>query len=90
MASHSHRGTALVRDEEPRRDERDEELRRDGEEGQQGLPVPPPLPVVDFGAIMQGSVQMMQTQADAHAALQAQVQAQVRVCCQRLELGILG
>ena len=81
MASRSHRGTALVRDEEPR---------RDGQEGQQGLPVPPPPPVVDFGAIMQGLVQVMQTQADAHAALQAQVQAQVRVCWQRLELGILG
>ena len=53
MASRSRRGTALVRDEEPRRDERDEELRRDGQEGQQGLPVPPPPPVVDFGAVMQ-------------------------------------
>ena len=71
MASHSHYGTALVRDEEPRRDEQDEELRRDGQEGQQGLPVPPPPPVVDFGAVMQGLVQVMQTQADAHAALQA-------------------
>ena len=66
MASRSHRGTALVRDEEPRRDEQDEELRRDGEEGQQGLLVPPPPLVVDFGAVMQ-------TQEDAHAALQAQV-----------------
>ena len=90
MASHGHRVAALVQDEEPRRDERDEELRRDGQEGQQGLPVPPPPPVVDFGAVMQGLVQVMQTQANAHAALQAQVQAQVRVCCQRLELGILG
>ena len=73
MASHGRRGAALVRDEETRRDERDEELRRDGEEGQQGLPVPPPRPIVDFGDVMQGLVQVMQTQADAHAALQAQV-----------------
>ena len=56
MASRGRRGATLVWDEEPRRDERDEELRRDGEEGQQGLPVPPPLPVVDFGVVMQGLV----------------------------------
>ena len=43
MASRSRRGTALTRDEE---------LRRDGQEGQQGLSVPPPPPVVDFGAVM--------------------------------------
>ena len=46
---------------------------------QQGLPVPPPPPVVDFGVVMQGLVQVMHTQANAHAALQAQVQAQARV-----------
>ena len=45
MASRSRRSTALVRDEEPR---------RDGQEGQQGLPVPPPPLVVDFGTVMQG------------------------------------
>ena len=50
MASCSRRGTTLVRDEEPRRDE---------ELGQQGLPVPPPPLVVDFGAVMQGLVQVM-------------------------------
>ena len=61
MASRGRCGAALDWDEEPRRDERDEELRRDGQEGQQGLPVPPPPPVVDFGAVMQGLVQVMQT-----------------------------
>ena len=39
----------------------------------------PPPPVVDFSVVMQGLVQVMQTQANAHATLQAQVQAQAMV-----------
>ena len=58
---------------------REEELGNNGAGNQQELPVSPPPLVVDFGAIMQGLVQVMQTQANAHAALQAQVQAQARV-----------
>ena len=57
----------------------DEEQRENEEGNQQELPIPPPPPLVDFGAVMQGLVQVMQTQANAHAALQAQVQAQARV-----------
>ena len=69
---------------------RDEEQKENGEANQQGLPIPPPPLVADLSAIMQGLMQVMQTQANVHAALQVQVQAQARVCCQRLELGILG
>ena len=52
---------------------REEDLGDNGARSQQGLPISPPPPVVDFGAMMQGLVQVMQTQANAHAALQAQV-----------------
>ena len=48
---------------------REEDLGDFGAKSQQGLPVPLPPPVVDFGAVMQGLVQVMQTQANAHAAL---------------------
>ena len=52
---------------------RDEDLEDNGARNQQELPVPPPSLVVDFNVVMQGLVQVMQTQANAHAALQAQV-----------------
>ena len=58
---------------------REEDLGDNGARNQQELPVPPQPPVVDFGAVMEGLVQVMQTQANAHTALQAQVQAQARV-----------
>ena len=58
---------------------RDEGLRENGVGNQQELPVLPPPPVVDFSVVMQGLVQVMQTQSNAHVALQAQVQAQARV-----------
>ena len=50
---------------------REEDLRDNGVRNEQELPVPPPPPVVDFGAVMQGLVQVMQTQANAYTALQA-------------------
>ncbi|MQL93168.1 hypothetical protein Taro_025809, partial [Colocasia esculenta] len=45
---------------------------------QTGVPLPPPPPLVDYGALMQGLVHAMQTQAQTIAALQAQVQVQER------------
>ncbi|MQL96329.1 hypothetical protein Taro_029005 [Colocasia esculenta] len=36
-----------------------------------GVPLPPPLPPVDYGALMQGLVHAMQTQAHTTTALQA-------------------
>ncbi|MQL88669.1 hypothetical protein Taro_021233 [Colocasia esculenta] len=45
---------------------------------QTGVPLPPPPPLVDYGALMQGLVHAMQTQAQTTAALQAQVQVQER------------
>ncbi|MQL76750.1 hypothetical protein Taro_009147 [Colocasia esculenta] len=42
---------------------------------QTGVPLPPPLPPVDYGALMQGLVHAMQTQAQTIAALQAQAPA---------------
>ncbi|MQL80974.1 hypothetical protein Taro_013422 [Colocasia esculenta] len=57
----------------------DEELSRtDGE--QQEVPSPqgsPPPPLADYGTVMQGIVQAIQTQAQTQAAFQTQVQAQV-------------
>ena len=43
----------------------DEGLVRNVEEApaSQGVPIPPPPPVVDYGMFMQGLVQAMQTQA---------------------------
>ena len=52
---------------------RDEEQRENGEGNQQGLPIPSPPPIANFNDVMQGLVQVMQTQANAHATLQAQV-----------------
>ncbi|MQM04641.1 hypothetical protein Taro_037444, partial [Colocasia esculenta] len=37
---------------------------------QTGVPLPPPPPLVDYGALMQGLVHAMQTQAHTTAALQ--------------------
>ncbi|MQL91674.1 hypothetical protein Taro_024293 [Colocasia esculenta] len=46
------------------------------DQDQTGVPLPPPLPPMDYGALMQGLVHAMQTQAQTTVALQAQVQAQ--------------
>ncbi|MQL68180.1 hypothetical protein Taro_000468, partial [Colocasia esculenta] len=58
---------------------RDEELSRtDGE--QHEVPAPqesPPPPLADYGTVMQGIVQAIQTQAQTQAAFQTQFQAQV-------------
>ena len=54
---------------------REEELGENEAGNQQELSVPPPPPIVDFSVFMQGLVQVMQTQVNAHATLQAQVQA---------------
>ena len=64
MATHGRRVATPIRDEE---------LGDNGAENQQELSVLPPPLVVDFSAIKQGLVQVMQTHANAHAALQAQV-----------------
>ncbi|MQL93505.1 hypothetical protein Taro_026148 [Colocasia esculenta] len=45
---------------------------------QTGVPLPPPPLSVDYGALMQGLVHAMQTQAQTTAALQAQVQVQAQ------------
>ncbi|MQL82542.1 hypothetical protein Taro_015005 [Colocasia esculenta] len=57
----------------------DEELSRtDGE--QHEVPTPqgsPPPPLADYGTVMQGIVQAIQTQAQTQAAFQTQFEAQV-------------
>ncbi|MQM04214.1 hypothetical protein Taro_037009 [Colocasia esculenta] len=78
MASRGRRGVP-ARDGEQRRDE----PRRE-DQGEQQAPAPqgpilPPPPPVDYGVFMQGLVQAMQTQAHTEAALQAQLEAQVRI-----------
>ncbi|MQM07116.1 hypothetical protein Taro_039951 [Colocasia esculenta] len=45
---------------------------------QTGVPLPPPPPLVDYRALMQGLVHAMQNQAQTTAALQAQVQVQAQ------------
>ncbi|MQL69045.1 hypothetical protein Taro_001376 [Colocasia esculenta] len=67
------RGGAPTREDEPRRDERAEQ-QAPAPPG----PVLPPPPPVDYGVFMQGLVQAMQMQAHTQAALQAQLEAQVR------------
>ncbi|MQL73439.1 hypothetical protein Taro_005782, partial [Colocasia esculenta] len=74
MASRGRRGGAPAREDEPRRDERAEQQAP----APQG-PVFPPPPPVDYGVIMQGLVQAMQTQAHTQVALQAQLEAQGKV-----------
>ncbi|MQL92413.1 hypothetical protein Taro_025035 [Colocasia esculenta] len=73
MASRGRRGGAPAREDEPRRDERAEQ-QAPAPPG----PVLPPPPPVDYGVLMQGLVQAMQTQAHTQAALQAQLEAQER------------
>ncbi|MQL77842.1 hypothetical protein Taro_010266, partial [Colocasia esculenta] len=65
------RGGASAREDEPRREKRAEQQAPTP----QG-PVLPPPPPVDYGVLMQGLVQAMQTQAHTQAALQAQLEAQ--------------
>ncbi|MQL82180.1 hypothetical protein Taro_014653 [Colocasia esculenta] len=71
MASRGRRGRASASEDEPRREERAEQMAP----APQG-PVLPPPPPVDYGVFMQGLVQTMQMQAHTQAALQAQLQAQ--------------
>ncbi|MQL82185.1 hypothetical protein Taro_014652 [Colocasia esculenta] len=71
MASRGRRGRAPAREDEPRREERAEQMAP----APQG-PVLPPPPPVDYGVFMQGLVQAMQMQAHTQAALQAQLVAQ--------------
>ncbi|MQM17144.1 hypothetical protein Taro_050113 [Colocasia esculenta] len=54
---------------------------------QTGIPLSPPPPLVDYGALMQGLVHAMQTQAQTAAALQAQVQAQAQAPAHKAGLG---
>ncbi|MQL86655.1 hypothetical protein Taro_019185 [Colocasia esculenta] len=60
MASRGRRGSVLTHEGEQRREERDEQQ----------------APVVDYGVLLQGLVQAMQTQAHTQVALQAQLEAQ--------------
>ena len=52
---------------------KEEDLGDNGARNQQELSVLLPPPVVDFEDVMQGLVQVLQTHANAHAALHAQV-----------------
>ncbi|MQL85809.1 hypothetical protein Taro_018334 [Colocasia esculenta] len=75
MASRGRRGVPACEGEQ----RRDEPRRED--QGEQYAPAPqgpviPPPPLVDYGVLMQGFVQAMQTQAHTQAALQAQLEAQ--------------
>ncbi|MQL75068.1 hypothetical protein Taro_007445, partial [Colocasia esculenta] len=79
MASRGRRGGAPVREDEPRREER--------APAPQG-PVLPPPPPVDYGVLMQGLVQAMQTQAHTQAALQSQLEAQTHYLLRRI--GVVG
>ncbi|MQL77603.1 hypothetical protein Taro_010016 [Colocasia esculenta] len=54
---------------------------------QTGVPLPPPPPSVDYGALMQGLVHAMQTQAQTTVALQAQVQVQAQALAQEAGFG---
>ncbi|MQL87776.1 hypothetical protein Taro_020326 [Colocasia esculenta] len=73
MASHDRRGAQAL-DDEQRSEERGEKQAP----APQGPTVLPPPPPVDYGVIMQGLVQAMQTQAQTQATLQAQLQAQAQ------------
>ncbi|MQM23474.1 hypothetical protein Taro_056538 [Colocasia esculenta] len=65
MASRGRRGGASAREDEPRRDERAEQL-APAPPG----PVLPPPPPVDYRVFNEGLVQAMQTQAHTQEALQ--------------------
>ncbi|MQL73944.1 hypothetical protein Taro_006302, partial [Colocasia esculenta] len=71
MASRGRRGGPSAREDEPRREERVEQLAP----APQGPVLSPPPPVDDYGVFMQGLVQAMQTQAHTQATLQAQLEA---------------
>ncbi|MQL69243.1 hypothetical protein Taro_001553 [Colocasia esculenta] len=71
MTSRGRRGGVPAREDEPRREEQVEQQAP----APQG-PILPPPPPVDYGVIMQGLVQPMQTQAHTQATLQAQLEAQ--------------
>ncbi|MQL82176.1 hypothetical protein Taro_014646 [Colocasia esculenta] len=74
MASPGRRGGVPTREGEQRREEQTEQQAP----APQG-PVLPPPPPVDYGVFMQGLLQAMQTQAHTQAALQTQMEAQVRI-----------
>ncbi|MQL78282.1 hypothetical protein Taro_010713 [Colocasia esculenta] len=74
MASRGRRGSAPAREGEQRHEEQAEQQ----VPAPQG-PVLPPPPPVDYGVLMQGLVQAMQTQAHTQAALQAQLEAQLEL-----------
>ncbi|MQL77694.1 hypothetical protein Taro_010100 [Colocasia esculenta] len=73
MTSRGTRGGVPAHKGEPRHEEQTEQQAP----APQGLVLPPPPPV-DYGMFMQGLVQAMQTQAHTHAALQAQMEAQMK------------
>ncbi|MQM11460.1 hypothetical protein Taro_044368 [Colocasia esculenta] len=74
MATRGHRGAVPTRgDESTGGSQAPAQQAQD----QTGVPLPPPLPHVDYGALMQGLVHAMQTQAQTTAALQAQERANV-------------
>ncbi|MQL84606.1 hypothetical protein Taro_017114 [Colocasia esculenta] len=75
MATRGRRGAGPARGDESAGDQRAPAQQA---QDQIGVPLPPPLPPVDYGALMQGLVHAMQTQAQTTAALQAQVQFQER------------
>ncbi|MQL72072.1 hypothetical protein Taro_004399 [Colocasia esculenta] len=52
-----------------------------------GVPLLPPPPPVDYGALIQGLVHAMQTQAETTTALQAQVQVQAQAPAQEVGFG---
>ena len=66
MAGRSRRAALAQEEERVRNVEEDQ-----GSAVPQGVPVPPPPPVVDYGTFMHGLVQAIQTQAQTQAALQA-------------------
>ncbi|MQM19673.1 hypothetical protein Taro_052681 [Colocasia esculenta] len=70
MVSRGRCGTQAQEDEQRR-----EERREQQPPTPQGHTILPPPPPVDYGVLMHGLVQAMQTQAPAQAALQAQLQA---------------
>ncbi|MQL68692.1 hypothetical protein Taro_000945, partial [Colocasia esculenta] len=57
---------------------------------QTGVPLPPPLPPVDYGALMQGLVHAMQTQAQTTVALEAQDRKKRVVAPARVAAPTLG
>ncbi|MQM09210.1 hypothetical protein Taro_042077 [Colocasia esculenta] len=79
MAGRTRRSSLPIQDEElSRTDEEQHEVL-----APQGSPTPPPPPLADYGTVMQGIVQAIQTLAQTQVAFQTQFQAQVQAPAQQ-------